>query len=107
MHNHRNTADETLKGNGFSKNEDPQELRHKLKNSTFQDILQKIDSEGPHVATGIARILTQSFSYLIAIPFFEIFVPYQEAFRDIGYSVIPCLKIFHHSGDPPFHHSVE
>ena len=106
VYNHRNTADETLKEKGFSKNEDPRKLRHKLKNSTFQDILLKINSEGPHVATAIAQVLTH-FLILLQFQFFETFVPYQKAFRDIGYSVIPCLKIFHHSGDPPFHHSDE
>ena len=101
-----NTADETLKGNGCNESEDSRKLRPKFQNSTFQDILYKIDSERPHVAAGIAQFLKH---FLIALKFyfFETLVPYQKAFGVLKYSVIPRLKMFRHSGDLPFHHSVE
>ena len=104
-----NTADETLKGNGCNESEDSRKLRQKFQNSIFQYILYKIDSEGSHVAAGIAQFLEHFLILLIALQFhfFETFVPYQKAFRVLRYSVIPRLKMFRHSGDLPFHHSVE
>ena len=101
-----NTADETLKGNGCNESEDSRKLRHKFQNSTFQDILHKIDSERPHVAAGVAQFL-KHFLIALQFHFFETFVQNQKAFRVLRYSVTPRLKMFRHSGDLPFHHSVE
>ena len=80
-----NTADETLKGNGCKESEDSRKLRHKFQNSTFQDILYKIDSERLHVAAGIAQFL-KTFSYCIVIPFFWDFCSIPKG--------IPRFKIF-------------
>ena len=68
-----NTADETLKGNGCNESEDSRKLRHKFQNSTFQDILHKIDSERPHVAAGVAQFL-KHFLIALQFHFFETFV---------------------------------
>ena len=52
------------------------------------------------MATGIAQVLTH-FLILLQFHFLRL-VSYQKAFRDIEYSVIPCLKIFHHSSHRKF-----
>ena len=57
-----------------------------------------------HYPLGPNNVTYASFNFLILLQFYFFWAIFscKTAFRDLGYSVIPRLKIFRRSTDPPF-----